>query len=539
MRLSHRFSLTALLFATAVLSFTSLACHRCAGAESRIANGDMSLGDAVPEGWSPGWHGSGKVELIRDTAVFKSAPASLCLRSIDGPATGTATHPLSSASGAFIISGSTKADGTIKEALLAIQVFSGGKQIGWINLAQLQPSEDWQHFSQAIELPLGAEACQLVLTLTGEGHLWLDDLTTTEKQGTAVTTVAGGAVAATPPFTEAAALPVSIAANDAQLRFVGRFDMTNPAAPICAWSASTVEVRFRGTDLNVKLKESGSDRWQIEVDGMSKACISAKGGEHLYAVTAGLSAGDHIVRLVKATEPIFGLTQIMGFQMNAGGQLLHCPAVSHRIEVIGDSISAGYGNEAHSKEEHFSPLTQNAYFTYGAIAARTLQADYVCVAWSGKKLAHDNTLPELYGRSLPQKAESTWDFSKWTPDVVVINLATNDFNGTIPDESAWTTAYEAFIGRVLKNYPQAEIYCCLGPMMGDWGKGKPLTVLRGYVAKIVADVQQSGDPRIHALEFETQNIGKNGVGSDWHPSVKTHEAMAAQLTDAIRKDLRW
>ena len=214
-------------------------------------------------------------------------------------------------------------------------------------------------------------------------------------------------------------------------------------------------------------------------------------------------------------------------------------APQHRLEVIGDSISTGYGNESHSKEEHFSPLTQNAYFTYGDITARALGADYVCVAWSGRCMWPKNTIPELYDRTLPQDKASVWDFAKWTPDVVVINLATNDFAGGPPDEAGWTQGYEAFISRVRKHYPHAEIYCAVGPMMGDWGKGKPLTTVRLYLARIIADEQAAGDTKVHFIEFPGQDIAKNGVGADWHPTVKTHEAMAQQLTAVIRKDLHW
>ena len=56
------------------------------------------------------------------------------------------------------------------------------------------------------------------------------------------------------------------------------------------------------------------------------------------------------------------------------------------MEVIGDSISCGYGNEAANEHEHFSPTTENAYFSYGAIAARAFNADYTCIAWKWEKV---------------------------------------------------------------------------------------------------------------------------------------------------------
>jgi hypothetical protein len=43
---------------------------------------------------------------------------------------------------------------------------------------------------------------------------------------------------------------------------------------------------------------------------------------------------------------------------------------------------------------------------------------------------------------------------------------------------------------------------------------------------------------VRLLVFETQD-GKNGLGTDWHPSVKTHQIMADKLAAALQADLGW
>ncbi|MBV9864556.1 MAG: hypothetical protein JO316_04350 [Abitibacteriaceae bacterium] len=334
------------------------------------------------------------------------------------------------------------------------------------------------------------------------------------------------------------ALPTAIAANDPNIRYIGRFDQRAQTGPRCQWPASTVALKFRGTDLNVRLNEQGHDRWQVEVDGQPTTVLEPQEGQPTYAVATGLPAGEHTARLVKCTESFVGTTQILGFQLNQGGQLLPQQAPQRRLEIIGDSISCGYGNEAPNQQEHFSLKTENAYYTYGAIAARALGADYTCIAWSGKKMWPDNTMPELYGRALPLDPGSKWDFTQWTPDVVLINLATNDFGKENPDEAGWTGAYKGFIGRLRQLYPKAEIYCAIGTMMGDWGPNKPLTTVRDYLGKVVADSKAAGDTKVHLIDFGTQDL-KNGIGADWHPSRKTHEIMAQQLVKTLQEDLAW
>jgi lysophospholipase L1-like esterase len=333
-------------------------------------------------------------------------------------------------------------------------------------------------------------------------------------------------------------LPVSIGATDPNIQYVGRFDTRDPSGPRCAWSNSMVRLKFTGTALNVKLADTGQNQWQVIVDGKPGNFIKSKGRAAVYAVAAELPQGEHTAELVKRTEAFNGATQFQGFELSAGGSLLPLPAARRRIEIIGDSITCGYGNEGKDEKERFSPNTENGYLTYGAITARELGADYICVAWSGKKMWPDDTIPELYDLTLPQDPKSQWDFSKWIPDVVVINLATNDFGRKIPDEKGWTGAYESFLARVRKNYPSAEIYVASGSMMGDWDQTKPLTTLKKYLAKIVADRKAAGDAKVHEIDFAPQDR-KDGLGSDWHPSVKTHQIMAKKLADTLRRDLDW
>ncbi len=336
------------------------------------------------------------------------------------------------------------------------------------------------------------------------------------------------------------AQPVEIVAGDSLVRMVGRFDRSEAAGPRCTWSASAVAVTFTGGSLSVKFNDSGKNFWQIVVDGASAGVLELQAGEHVYPVASGLSPGPHTVELVKRTEFFGGVTQVQGFQLEAGAKLLPTPARPHRIEVIGDSISCGYGNEAPRKEEHFMPATENGWLAYGAVAARKVDADYVCIAWSGKKLWPNNSILDYYDRVLPDAAAAKWDFSAWTPDVVVINLGTNDFGGKgNPEEAGWVAAYVEFIKQIHARYPKAPVYCAVGTMMSDWPEDrKPRTTILGYLAKVVAQANAAGGPPVRLIDFGVQDAA-NGLGADWHPSVKTHALMGDQLAKTLKADLGW
>jgi len=338
-----------------------------------------------------------------------------------------------------------------------------------------------------------------------------------------------------------AAHAAEVAANHPAFRYIGRFDQTDPAGPRCTWSASSVAFTITGGSAYVKLKDSGKNLWQVVINGEPTSVLKLEAGEQTYPVAAALPPGKHLIELVKRTEANLGATQILGFETSGDVQLLPTPARPRRIEVIGDSITCGYGNEAPNKEAKFSPETENAWLTYGAVAARAVNADYVSIAWSGKKLWPDNTIVSLYDRVAPNvSGTAKWDFTQWTPDVVVINLGTNDFNAKVnPDEAGWTAAYVKFIAEIRARYPKAVIYCAVGPMISNWpGDRKPRETILGYFGKIIPEANAAGGPPVRLLDLGVQ-AEHHGIGAQWHPSVKTHSIMAGKLTAALKADIGW
>ena len=361
--------------------------------------------------------------------------------------------------------------------------------------------------------------------------------------GTVMTTV----VTTVQP-SKAAALPMQLAPDHANLRYTGRFDHQSGGA-LCAWPASAVSLKFRGTGAVANLG-IGGNRVLVIVDGKPAKILTGNAKEkaapaptpQLYSLAAGLPDGEHTVTLLKITEASCGNFQFAGFQLPAGSEVLTLPAAARKIEVIGDSISAGYGNEAANQGEHFSPDTENAYWTYGAITARAVGADYNCYAWSGKTLWPTNTMPELYDRVLPKDANSVWSGDAQKPDVILINLGTNDFNRKEqPEEEAWVNAFHEFLARLRKQSPEAQIYCAHGPLLTDsYPTGAQAgTKSRRAVQRVVKEQNERGDAKVHYLEFKTQNPFVDGAGADFHPNIKTHHAMAAKFLDALKQDLGW
>jgi lysophospholipase L1-like esterase len=211
---------------------------------------------------------------------------------------------------------------------------------------------------------------------------------------------------------------------------------------------------------------------------------------------------------------------------------------ARRLEFVGDSITCGYGIEGANMSCPFTPATENHYLAFGALTARTLGAESLSVAYSGKGMYRNlggdtgDTIPMLYDRIIVDRA-ARWDFASWVPDAVIINLGTNDFGMGDPGQG-YGDAYRAFIQRVRGNYPKAQIVCTLGPMMN----AQQIARARGYIMPAIDAARTGGDTRVSYLEFPTQD-GSTGFGCDWHPSKGTNQAMADKLVAELRRLLSW
>jgi lysophospholipase L1-like esterase len=336
--------------------------------------------------------------------------------------------------------------------------------------------------------------------------------------------------------TAAAQDGVLVAPTDPDIAYVGRFDLRDPHEARAAWPGTMVTLRFSGTGLSATLRTIENGWVQVVVDGKPTKSIEVAKAATSYVVAEGLRDGEHTVTLCKRTEA-WSILGFGGFTLPSGATALKPTArPDRRIEVYGDSITCGYGNEAASAAEHFSAATANAWLAYGSVAARTLGAEPSLIAVSGIKLAGDNALPPRHDDILRPWDGGTpkADWSAWVPQVVVINLGTNDFGGGIPDEHAWCDAMRAFVTTLRGHYHDAHVYLATGPML----TGDALETLKRWLDGIAADAAKAGDARIHRIDFPPQRQ-EDGFGADWHPSVKTHQRMAELLAEAVRRDLSW
>jgi len=334
-----------------------------------------------------------------------------------------------------------------------------------------------------------------------------------------------------------------IRSNDQRIQYTGRVNATDSAA-ILYWPGTSVKVNFKGPSLKVDLKDTHKKNYyNVLLDGKIISVLNPDSVRTIHTLVSGLSNDKHTLELYKRTEWRHGPTYLYNFITDKGTQILKPTKKSNRtIEFFGNSITAGYANEDTVGDSPDSTNTNN-YLAYGALTARHYNANYYCTARGGIGITiswFPMIMDDMYNLLDPENPKSRWDFSKVTPDIVVINLFQNDswlvekpespefkhrFGKTKPTKEFIVGRYVAFLKKIRGEYPKANIICTLGSMDAT-SEG---SVWPGYVKTAV---RQMDDSKIFTLFFPYQNY--NG-----HPEVKTHKEMADKLIQFIDKKSLW
>ncbi|NLG18383.1 MAG: SGNH/GDSL hydrolase family protein [Fibrobacter sp.] len=337
-----------------------------------------------------------------------------------------------------------------------------------------------------------------------------------------------------------------IRSDDPGIQYFGRFDFSNPEAPGFDWPGVYIKARFEGTSCRAVL--SGKNRYDAYVDGQLQSTITVSAEKDTFTIAEKLEDRAHDLLLTKRSESNLETSHFHGFILDRGKKLLEPPeAPERKIEFIGDSHSAGYGNEFTSREvsaalhDHVCFVSTNTSLSYGPVAARAFGAQYQVNAYSGRGLVR-NYANEMPGKELSYYYQKTlisqmnltgkspdWDFSSWIPQVVVVNIGINDFQDPPPytDSSVYVSRYRAFISSIRSRYPGVKIICAATSV---W----PTNLMTRLVDGIVKREKAEGHDDIWYMEYRSSN-----TALDWHPSLKDHRAMAVNLVKIIKEATGW
>lgn len=333
--------------------------------------------------------------------------------------------------------------------------------------------------------------------------------------------------------------------TDSCIQYVGRICFSNPMRPRFTFPGTQIIARFTGTSLKMMAKPR-SGYFMAQIDGAEPFKVSFMGErDSVVTLATALPQGCHDVRLMYVIEGYELKPDFRGFVLDAGAKLLPAPALPQRtIEFIGNSITCGYGNESIEMSDPFEYETENHYFTYAQIATRDLDAVAHVVARSGigvyrsydgpKTGTPDNVMTTEYLYTNLYDRSEKWDFARYQPQLVCINLGTNDLSTNNYDKKLLKQAYKRFLAQVRQRNPHAKIVYLCGSMLN----GKELDIARRILDEVVAEARKGGDAEVYRFDF-TPQTGDLYYGASWHPSLWQHQKMAAELVAFLRPLMKW
>ena len=271
------------------------------------------------------------------------------------------------------------------------------------------------------------------------------------------------------------------------------------------------------------------------------AYAHVKEGVNTITIARDLAKDAHNIKIVKQTEANYALLSIKSVSMK--GYLLDRPAdKEYYIEFIGDSLTCGMGTAGNTTITAAQGMNgadwEDATLGQAYLTAQQLGVDYSIVSESGIGLASSwfDDIFDFYTKaSFKRDQKTAYDFANARkPDLVVINLGTNDFylNSEYPSRG--------IVGQLKSKTKEL-----INTVRSMYGEDTPILWVSGIWANVSVDtdVVKQIDAAIRELGGESANIyrlavtenAQNKMGAENHPSQKGHEQTAKEVVEFIKE----
>ncbi|SFW86139.1 SGNH/GDSL hydrolase family protein [Chitinophaga sancti] len=298
--------------------------------------------------------------------------------------------------------------------------------------------------------------------------------------------------------------------QDTNILYFGRWNFSDSTQFNACWGGAYIKVNFTGT--TVKLLTANTSNFHVRIDAGPWVSYKNRGG--IIDLTATpLVAGNHTLSIAQGRDFDYHFS-FQGLVLDAGATTSKPTASDYLIEYIGDSITAGYLNE------------QANVSAYAWICSEALGAEHTQIAYPGIALVssatHGIAMDSQYFKlqAPGYSPRVAWDFTKYTPNAIVLNLGTNDGDYEDSDDT-FQAVYEYLLSGIRNKFPQAEIFV-MRTFLGI--RAQP-------TAAAVAGRIAAGDQKIHYVNTEgwLTPSSSDYLADNIHPGESGHIKIAGLL----------
>ncbi len=243
----------------------------------------------------------------------------------------------------------------------------------------------------------------------------------------------------------------------------------------------------------------------------------------------------HMVTILKLTEAAMSYAALVELEVVDGelvkGQFPAKPDL--KLEFIGDSITCGYGVLGEPESE-YTLREENGLLSYAQVATELLgaRARFFSVSGYGTFVDYEGNIEGNVPRLYPYinwfaDKEMLYDYKEYIPDVIIINLGTNDSGHIGKDwvQEGFVKSYSNFITRLKEIYPKTKILCICGTLCD---------IMFEWIEKAICVCQEKGIEDIYMRKLPYHNVEEDGMASQ-HPSIITHQKDGKRVADFIRE----
>ena len=285
--------------------------------------------------------------------------------------------------------------------------------------------------------------------------------------------------------------------------------------------------------------------------------------KELNTIELPLEYGEHFIHILKRTETSVSHMAIKDILVDNFIIFEDEPRLN--IEYYGDSLTCGFGAMSTDPSEPFRTSTESFLDSYSYMVAKALNANYSAISISGfpvYKSRWNQSFPidsvadmisiSSYKEDDTIETVIPWDNTIYKPDLVIINLGTND-QSFLTEGQDWvdklieeTKSFEA-----AQTHPQYEehlvnfrqrIVKFLEDLFKTYGKDLKVLYLMGMIDvwpfvydAIEGAIADFNNPNVyyHRLTGPTKD---SIFGAVWHPSKVMHEKTAEEILEVIKQN---
>ncbi len=335
------------------------------------------------------------------------------------------------------------------------------------------------------------------------------------------------------------------------------------------WTGSGVELNVKASELwvEVEVDYDFHEQWlSVLVNGAHVSRQMLIKGRYEICIFRNMNPQEvKNVRLIKDVQAMADDegAQLLIHAIRTDGELRPVADRPYKLEFVGDSITSGEGTIGAKKEWDWIPMFFSGVHDYAMLVSEACDAECHIISQSGWGTLTGwdnnprNVLPARYekvcgvlkgARNMALGAGEDYDFSSWQPDVVIVNLGTNDMaafdqpewrdektgesykqhknaDGSFVKEDArrFEQAVIDFLSKLRKYNPRAHLVWTYGML------GTPLLRLIGHAVHTYSERTKDTNVAFVLLPDTTPET----VGAREHPGKKSHEAAAAVLSGYI------